>query len=70
MIRIKSLFLLAAPLMMSYAAILHAEEKTAVTTGNDTFQKVNFMIDLSAYQGGSGEKWMEGKGFQFETEFP
>jgi hypothetical protein len=68
MIRIKSFFFLAALLMMSNATILHADEKIAVATGNDTFQKVNFIIDFTDYQDGSVEKWLQEKGFEFERD--
>jgi hypothetical protein len=54
--------------MMSNATILHADEKTAVATGNDTFQKVNFIIDFTDYQDGSVEKWLQEKGFEFERD--
>ena len=34
----------------------------------DTFQKVNFMVDFTDYEDGSVEQWLEEKGFQFERD--
>lgn len=68
MIRIMTVLFMLPLLMMSNVTILHAEEKTADATGNDTFQKVNFIIDFTDYQDGSVEKWLQEKGFQFERD--
>ena len=68
MTRITTVLFFLALLMMSNGHILQAAEKPDGATGSDTFQKVNFMIDFSDYQDGSVEKWLEGKGFQFERD--
>lgn len=68
MIRIMTVFVMAALLMVSNVNMLHAEEKPDGAAEKDTFQKVNFMIDFSDYQEGSVEKWLQEKGFQFERD--
>ncbi len=43
-----------------------AEEGRPKSQENATFQKVNFFIDFSDYEGGSVEQWLQSKGFVFE----
>jgi hypothetical protein len=68
MIRIMTVFVMAALLMMSNVNMLYSEENPDGAAEKDIFQKVNFMIDFSDYQEGSVEKWLQEKGFQFERD--
>jgi len=68
MIRLTAGFLIFLLTIFSTPSASFSQADDDEAGGQDTFQKVNFMIDFTDYEDGPVEKWLEAKGFQFERD--
>jgi len=68
MIRITACFFVVLLTIISNVSLLYSAESANKAGKEDTFQKIIFIIDFTDYESGSVEKWLEGKGFEFEKD--
>lgn len=68
MIRLIACLLIFLLFMISSVDSAFSEEVDDKARKEDTFQKVNFMIDFTDYEKGSVDSWLKGKGFEFKID--